>query len=99
MNLEIDSMGKGPPSLPRMKMGDVVGIRGVKLNVGSGPDHSSVLTATNRDLTLITNTVFVLVPMNEAVPVATVVRVASQPAPAAAVSSTGTTPPDATAAT
>jgi hypothetical protein len=84
MNLQIDSMGKGPPPLPRMKMGDVVGIRGVKLNVGSGPDHSSVLTATNRDLTLITNTVFVLVPMNEAVPVATVVRVASQPAPAGA---------------
>jgi hypothetical protein len=82
MNLQIDSMGKGPPPLPRMKMGDVVGIRGVKLNVGSGPDHSSVLTATNRDLTLITNTVFVLVPMDEAVPVATVVRVAAQPATA-----------------
>ena len=80
MNLEIDSMGKGPPPLPHMKMGDVVGIRGVKLNVGSGPDHSSVLTATNRDLTLVTNTVFVLVPMDEAVPVATVVRVAAQPA-------------------
>jgi hypothetical protein len=80
MNLQIDSMGKGSPPLPHMKMGDVVGIRGVKLNVGSGPDHSSVLTATNRDLTLITNTVFVLVPMEDAIPLATVVRVSAQPA-------------------
>lgn len=80
MNLQIDSMGKGPPPLPRMKMGDVVGIRGVKLNVGGGPDHSSVLTATNRDLTLITNTVLLLVPMELAIPVASVVRVAAQPA-------------------
>jgi len=75
MNLESTPWAKGRRRLPHMKMGDVVGIRGVKLNVGSGPDHSSVLTATNRDLTLVTNTVFVLVPMDEAVPVATVVRV------------------------
>src|ERR1035441_485960 len=41
------------PRLPPMKMGDVVGIRGLKLSVGSGPDHSTVLTAANHDLTLI----------------------------------------------
>jgi hypothetical protein len=80
MNLQIDSMGTRPPPLPRMKMGDVVGIRGVKLNVGSGPDHRSVLTAANRDLTLIANTVFVLIPMEEALPMATVARITTQPA-------------------
>jgi hypothetical protein len=79
MNLEMDTMGKGTPQLPRMKMGDVVGIPKVKLNVGGGPDHSSVLTATNHDLTLITKTFFVLVPMDEVLPAATVVRVAAQP--------------------
>ncbi len=80
MNLQMDSMGAGLPQLPRMKMGDVVGIRGLKLNVGSGPDHSSVLTAEKHDLTLLSHTVFLLVPLEEALPVAHVVRVDGEPA-------------------
>jgi hypothetical protein len=80
MNLQTDLIGAGSPPPLQMKMGDVVGIRGLKLNVGSGPDHSSVLTAANRDLTLLTHTVFLLVPMEETLPVANVVRVADEPA-------------------
>lgn len=82
MNLQIDSMGAGAPLLPRMKTGDVVGIRGLKLNVGGGPDHSSVLTVANHDLTLLSHTVLLLVPMEGTLPVAHVVRVEGEPAKA-----------------
>jgi hypothetical protein len=69
-----------PPQLPPMKMGDVAGIRGLKLSVGSGPDHSSVLTAANHDLTLISHTVFLLVPMERVLPVAGASLPSGQPA-------------------
>jgi hypothetical protein len=80
VNLNLDLADSGPPALPPMKMGDVNGIRGLKLSVGSGLDHSTVLTATNHDLTLVTHTVFLLVPMAEMVPLAIAAASAGQPA-------------------
>jgi hypothetical protein len=69
-----------PPQLPPMKMGDVAGIRGLKLSVGGGPDHSTVLTASNRDLTLISHTVFLLVPMERVLTTTTSSLTPGQPA-------------------
>ncbi len=70
------------PRLPPMKMGDVVGLRGLKLSLGSGPDFNTMLTQANHDLTMISHTVFLLVPPQAALPVAHFVRVAGQPATA-----------------
>jgi hypothetical protein len=76
-----------PPQLPPMKMGDVVGIRGLKLSLGTGPDHSSVLTATNHDLTLVSHTVFLLVPAERVLRDVT----PGQPAEASAAGASGMT--------
>jgi len=88
LNLQIDTMGDEPPSLPPMKMGDVSGIRGMKLSVGSGPDNSSVLTEANRDLTLLDHTVFLLIPLEGTFPVESTSAGGPQPAGAAGSSST-----------
>jgi hypothetical protein len=79
MNLQTDLMGGGPPPLPPMKMGDVVGIRGMKLSIGSGPDNSSVLTATNHDLTLLEHTVFLMVPLEGTFPLMRAHAAVAQP--------------------
>lgn len=50
------------PVIPRMKMGDVIGIRGLKLSVGTGPDASSVLTSKDRDVSLEGGSVLLLIP-------------------------------------
>jgi hypothetical protein len=79
------------PRLPPMKMGDVVGIRGLKLSVGSGPDHSTVLTAANHDLTLISHTVFLLVPVARVVPAAGASVPSGEPAAAGSAGVSETT--------
>jgi hypothetical protein len=86
MNGRIDTENN-LPNLPPMKMGDVVGIRGLKLSLGTGPDHSTVLTATNRDLTLLSHTVFLLVPMEGA----HFIRTGGEPATADAAGASETT--------
>jgi|HubBroStandDraft_1064217.scaffolds.fasta_scaffold23793_1 hypothetical protein len=59
----------GGPSIPaHMKMGDVSGIKGLKLSVGTGPDNSSVLSSKDRDVALESRTVLVLVPAIGAIP-------------------------------
>lgn len=50
------------PVIPRMKKGDVIGIRGLKLSVGTGPDASSVLTSKDHDVSLVEGSVFLLIP-------------------------------------
>ena len=77
---KVDAEYDDLPQLPPMKMGDVVGIRGLKLSVGSGPDHSTVLTAANHDLTLISHTVFLLVPVARVVPAAGASAPSGEPA-------------------
>ena len=50
------------PMSPSVKPGDVINIRGMKLDIGTGPNQSSVLTTRNRDLSLDAFTQFLLVP-------------------------------------
>lgn len=91
MTRKVDTEDDDLPRLPPMKMGDVVGIRGLKLSVGSGPDHSTVLTAANHDLTLTSHTVFLLVPVARVVPAAGASAPSGEPAAAgsARMSETG----------
>lgn len=76
-----------PPQLPPMKMGEVLGIRGLKLSLGAGPDHSTVMTATNHDLTLVSRTIFLLVPAERVLREVT----PGQPAESSAAGSSGGT--------
>ncbi len=50
------------PLIPRMEIGDVHGIRGLKLSVGTGPENSSILTSKDHDVALEKHSLFLLVP-------------------------------------
>src|SRR4051812_5978203 len=52
------------PMGPKVKPGDVIDIRGMKLDIGSGPNQSSFLSAKNRDISLDAFTQFLLVPVS-----------------------------------
>ena len=67
------------PVTPSLRAGDVLGIRGMKLNVGTGPEHSSVLSCIGHDLELDRHTRFLLVPPSMTVAKASS-GVSSQPA-------------------
>jgi hypothetical protein len=56
------------PLVPRMQMGDVYGIRGLKLSVGTGPENSSILTSNNRDVSLEKHSLFLLIPAQGTIP-------------------------------
>ena len=71
-------------ALPIMKMGDVSGIRGLKLSVGAGPDNSSVLTSKNHDVSLDKHTVLLLIPAQGAFPRASANPGGAQPPSAGA---------------
>ncbi len=53
------------PPRQNLKSGDVVGIRGLKLVVGVGMNHSSVLTSAHNDVSLNTFTQLLLIPESE----------------------------------
>ena len=55
------------PLIPRMQMGDVYHIRGLKLSVGTGPENSSILTSKDHDVSLEKHSVFLLVPAQWAI--------------------------------
>jgi hypothetical protein len=79
---------KGPTAV---MPGQVVGIRGMKLNVGGGPEGSSVLSVSGHNVRLESGAQFLLVAnLNAAAPVV------AAPAPASASSSaaSASTPPD-----
>jgi hypothetical protein len=61
-NLQMESQIYLFPLVPRMQMGDVYGIRGLKLSVGTGPENSSILTSNNRDVALEKHSLLLLVP-------------------------------------
>ena len=65
---ELGSMIGQAPVMPHMKMGDVANIKGLKLSVGTGPDNSSVLSSKDRDVTVESHTVLLLVPAQGAIP-------------------------------
>ena len=50
------------PMIPRMEMGDVYRIKGLKLSVGTGPENSSILTSKDHDVALEKRSIFLLVP-------------------------------------
>jgi hypothetical protein len=50
------------PMIPRMQMGDVYGIKGLKLSVGTGPENSSILTSKDHDVALEKHSLLLLVP-------------------------------------
>ena len=50
------------PLIPRMEMGDVYRIKGLKLSVGTGPENSSILTSKDHDVSLEKHSLFLLVP-------------------------------------
>ncbi len=58
LNLEMDMH----PLTPRMRMGEVDGIKGLKLDVATGPENSSVLTCRGHDVSLEKHTLLLLVP-------------------------------------
>jgi len=50
------------PRIPRMEMGDVYRIKGLKLSVGTGPENSSILMAKDHDVALEKHSLLLLVP-------------------------------------
>jgi len=50
------------PMIPRMEMGDVYHIKGLKLSVGTGPENSSILTSKDHDVALEKHSMFLLIP-------------------------------------
>jgi hypothetical protein len=74
-----------------MKIGDVAGIKGLKLSVGTGPDSSSVLSSKDHDVTLDSHTLLVLVPAHGTIPHAPSTSGAAEQASAAAPAPDGST--------
>jgi hypothetical protein len=56
----------GKPEQNSIKPGDVLGIRGVKLRIGAGPDRSSILESSTRDVAVERESQFLLVPASVA---------------------------------
>jgi hypothetical protein len=50
------------PLIPRMEMGDVYHIKGLKLSVGTGPENSSILTSKDHDVALEKHSLLLLIP-------------------------------------
>jgi hypothetical protein len=65
-HLEFAGISHNFPMRPNLRPGDVIDIKGLKLDVGTGPNRSSVLSTTNRDITLDKFTQFLLVPASAA---------------------------------
>lgn len=61
-HLELTGIDHRFPIRPGLKPGDVLDIKGMKLDIGTGPNRSSVLTSKAHDVSLATFTQFLLVP-------------------------------------
>lgn len=60
--LEMAAMSGKQGKRPRLNPGDVIGVKGVTLRMGAGPDRSSILESSTRDVWLDKEAVLVLVP-------------------------------------
>ena len=78
-NLNLETTFANFPIDPRMEMGRVSGIRGLKLSVGTGPDNSSVLSSKDHDVALLKHTLLLLVPSQGTFPRAATNPNISQP--------------------
>jgi hypothetical protein len=67
------------PMIPRMEMGDVYRIKGLKLSVGTGPENSSILTSKDHDVALEKHSMLLLVPAQWTITRASVEPGAAQP--------------------
>ena len=56
------------PVAPHLQVGEVSGIRGLKLSVGSGPDNSTALTSKDHDVSLDRHSLLLLVPLKGTFP-------------------------------
>ncbi len=63
--IEFGALTQGSPR-PKLKPGEVYGIRGLTLHIGAGPGRSSLLSSTSKDVAIEKDTQFVLVPASVA---------------------------------
>jgi hypothetical protein len=56
------------PVVPHLQVGEVSGIRGLKLSPGTGPDNSTVLTSKGHDVSLDRHSLLLLVPLKGTFP-------------------------------
>jgi hypothetical protein len=82
VNMHVDAQVNQLPATTSMRMGEVSGIRGLKLSVGTGPDNSSVLTSKGHDVSVEKHTLLLLVPAQGTYPRSETSTYAAQPAPA-----------------
>ena len=68
LKLGIDESGYKVAALPRLHMGDVSGIHGMKLSFGSGTGATTVLACKGHDVSLEKHTVLLLVPSQGLLP-------------------------------
>jgi hypothetical protein len=68
LNLQLDMAQYKFPLTPRMRMGEVDGIKGLRLDVATGPEDSSVLTSRGHDVSLEKHTLLLLVPARGVLP-------------------------------
>ena len=68
VNLEVEQQIYLFPLIPRMEMGDVYGVKGLKLSFGTGPENSSILTSKDHDVSLEKHSLFLLVPVQGILP-------------------------------
>jgi hypothetical protein len=98
INMHVDAQLNQLPATSSMRIGEVSGIRGLKLGVGTGPDNSSVLTSKGHDVSLEKHTLLLLVPAQGTYPRAEMNPDAAQPVPADTSGVVRSTPAPATAA-
>jgi hypothetical protein len=98
INMHVDAQLNQLPATSSMRIGEVSGIRGLKLGVGTGPDNSSVLTSKGHDVSLEKHTLLLLVPAQGTYPRAEMNPDAAQPAPADTSGVVRSTPAATTAA-
>jgi hypothetical protein len=79
INMHVDAQLNQLPATSSMRIGEVSGIRGLKLNVGTGSDNSSVLTSKGHDVSLEKHTLLLLVPSQGTYPRAEASPDAAQP--------------------
>ena len=87
INLHLDTPVYQFPISPRMQMGDVSGIKGLKLSVGAGLENSTALVSKGRDVSLEKHTLLLLVPAQGTFPRMNASAGSSQPIPAGAAGS------------
>jgi hypothetical protein len=92
INMHVDAQIDRLPANSVMRIGEVSGIRGLKLSIGTGPDNSSVLTSKGHDVSLEKHTLILLVPAEGTLPRTETSLDSAQPAPAEAAGGASAAP-------